>query len=142
MKERVCVISTKNPNQNLINTINNIKLYYDEFDIIIIDSDSTDKTFFNLVPKDCIIEYCQNKNWELGAWVYAFNKYNDYKVYMFIQDTLTPNSRIPELDKVTYNNGTIYSFHYTAKLKDGDYFSNLQNIYRFTDLPFISELRA
>ena len=140
MKDRVCVISTKNPNHNLINTITNIKLYYDEFDIIIIDSDSTDKTFFKLVPKDCIIEYCQNKNWELGAWTYAFNKYNNYKIYMFIQDTLTPNCRIPGLDKIKYNNGTIYTFNYSAKLKDGGYFNNLQNIYRFTDLHFLSEL--
>ena len=51
MKDRVCIISTKNPNQNLINTINNVKLYYDEFDIIIVDSDSTNKHFFKFVPK-------------------------------------------------------------------------------------------
>ena len=83
MKDRVCIISTKNPTQDLIDTIYNIKLYYDEFDIIIIDSNSTRKRLFKLVPSDCIIDYCKNKNWELGAWTYAFNKYNHYKVYMF-----------------------------------------------------------
>jgi hypothetical protein len=141
IKNRLAVISTKNPRKDfLIKTIENIKLFYDEFDIVIIDSDSDDKTCFSLVPDDCIIDYCKNKNWELGAWNYAFNKYNNYLVYMFIQDSLIPNSRISNLDKNIFDNGTIYTCNYKAKLKDGGYLQELQNFYKNTDLNFISTL--
>lgn len=141
MKNRLAVISTKNPKIDiLIKTIENIKFFYNEFDIVIIDSDSDDKTVFSLVPDDCIIEYCKNKNWELGAWRYAFNNYNNYKVYMFIQDSLIPNSRIPNLDTNIYENGTIFTCNYIAKLGDGGYMEELQNVYKNTDLDFISNL--
>ena len=141
MKDRLAVISTKNPTKNvLIKTIENIKNFYPEFDIVIIDSDSDNKTTFLLVPGDCIIEYCKNKNWELGAWYYAFNKYNNYKVYMFIQDSLIPNCRIPTLDTNVYENGTIFTCNYNAFLAQGGYFENLQNVYSNTELDYISKL--
>ena len=141
MKNRLAVISTKNPRKDiLIKNIENIKIFYDDFDIVIIDSDSTDKTCFSLVPNNCKIEYCNNKNWELGAWYYAYNKYNNYKVYMFIQDSLIPNSRIPNLDKNNFENGTIYTCNYTARIKDGGYLEDLQNVYKDTELDFISNI--
>jgi hypothetical protein len=134
----ICIISTKNPNHILINTIQNVKLYYPEFKIVIIDSDSTNLYYFKLVPSDVKIEYCKNKNWELGAWCYAFEKYNNYDVYMFIQDSLTPIQRIPNLN--VYNINEIYSFHYNAKICDGGYFDDLKEIYKDTELSFISNL--
>lgn len=141
MKDRCAFISSKNPTKNiLLQTIENIELYYPEFDIVIIDSDSDDKSCYDLVPSHINIEYCKNRNWELGAWCYGFSKYNNYKVYMFIQDSLIPNSRIPNLDEVNYNNGTIYTCNYSARIFDGGYFNDLQNVYRNTDLNFISEL--
>jgi hypothetical protein len=140
-KDRCCIISTKNPTKEiLLKTIENIKLFYPEFDIIIIDSDSNKKECFDLIPDDCIIEYCKNKNWELGAWNYAYNKYNNYKVYMFIQDSLIPICRIPNLDQIKYDNGTIYTFNYSARISDGGYFDHLINIYKNTELHFISEM--
>jgi hypothetical protein len=140
MKDRLAVISTKNPRKDvLLKTIGNLKTFYDEFDIVIIDSDSDDKSAFYTVPRDCMIEYCKNKNWELGAWVYAFNKYNNYKVYMFIQDSLIPNNRIP-LDKTSFDNGTIYTYTYHAKLKEGGHLEELRNVYKNTSLDFLSKL--
>jgi len=141
MKDRLCVISTKNPKKEvLLRNIANIKLYYDEFDIVIVDSDSDDFSCFEFVPNDCIIEYCKNKNWELGAWNYAFNKYNNYKIYMFIQDGLIPKERIPHLDKINYDNGTIYTCNYRATLSQGGYFEELVNLYKNTELDFISKM--
>jgi len=135
-KERLAVISTKNPNSVLLETIIGLKTYYPEFDIVIIDSDSDDKKWFQMIPSDIIIEYAENKNWELGAWVYAYYKYNNYKVYMFIQDSLTPISRITNLDKNNFNDGTLYSFHYQAKIVDGGYLDELYNVYKDTNLHF------
>lgn len=141
MNNRLAVISTKNPKKEvLIKTIFNIKNFYPEFDIVIIDSDSDDKATFLLAPDECMIEDCKNKNWELGAWYYAFNKYNKYKVYMFIQDSLIPNCRIPNLDTEVYENGTIYTCNYNALLMDGGYIDSLKNVYINTELDFISKL--
>jgi len=92
--KKLCVISTKNPTNLIVETVNNVKKYYSDFDIIIIDSDSDKFDFFNQIPSDVKIEYIKNQNWELGAWNYAFNKYKNYDLYMFIQDSLTPNKKL------------------------------------------------
>ncbi len=94
---------------------------------------------FSHVPSYVKIEYAENKNWELGAWVYAYQKYH-YKVYMFIQDSLTPISRIPSLNMFTFPEETIYSFHYHARLMDGGYLEELRHIYKDTKLHFLYEL--
>lgn len=141
MRERLAVISSKNPKKEiLLSCIQNLKLFYDEFDIVIIDSDSDNLTCYEYVPLDCKVELCKNKNYELGAWTYAFNKYNQYKVYMFIQDSIIPTMRIPSLDKDLYENGTIYTWDYIAKISDGGYLENLKNVYKDTFLNFISLL--
>ena len=140
MKDRLAVIVSKNPTNVLIETVKGIQLYYPEFDIVIIDSDSTDKTWYQYIPEGCKIEFIGNKGWELGAWTYAFNKYNTYKVYMFMQDSLIPQCRIPGLHASIYEKGLLYSFHYTARICDGEYFEELQNIYKDTNLDFIANL--
>jgi hypothetical protein len=138
-KNGLWVICSKNPTNILLQTVTNVKLYYPEFDIIIIDSDSSDLSGYNLISDN--IDFCKNKNWELGAWNYAFKKYNDYKIYMFIQDSLIPTARISNFNMDNYENGTLYSFHYNALLKDGGYYDELVNIYKDTELSFISELQ-
>jgi hypothetical protein len=139
-KDRLAVISTKNPNTVLLETIDGLKKYYSEFDIVVVDSDSDNKQGFDMVPSDVIIEYAQNKNWELGAWVYAYNKYNDYQVYMFIQDSQTPISRVPDLDINDFNHGTLYSFHFHDKTITSGGFLDvniLYNVYKDTNLHFL-----
>ena len=63
--KKLCVISTKNPNNILIDTISKVKEYYPDFDIIIIDSDSDNMETFKKIPNDVNIELIKNKNWEL-----------------------------------------------------------------------------
>lgn len=140
IKQRLAVIIAKNPTEVLLNTVNNIKLFYPEFDIVIIDSDSENCEIYSRLPNDCKVEKIKNKNYELGAWTYAYNKYPNYNVYMFIQDSLMPICRIPTLNEYNYEVGTIYSFHYCVRLCDGGYMQELQNVYRNSNLHFISEL--
>jgi len=140
MTRCLCVISSKNPTYVLIKTVNNIKLFYPEFDIVVVDSDSSDFTYYSILPKDVKVEYCKNKNWELGAWCYAFNKYTDYDIYMFIQDSLIPLCRIPGFDTEHYEKNTFYSLHYEALLWHGGYYDDLIDIYKNSSLHFISEL--
>ena len=78
----------------------------------------------------------------MGAHRYAFDKYNTYKIYMFIQDTTIPTKRITDLD-ILLNNDTdniIYTFEYDAYLGTGGYIENLRNIYRNSKLSFICNL--
>jgi hypothetical protein len=117
-----------------------VKLFYPEFDIVVVDSDSSDFTQYSFLQNDVKVEYCKNKNWELGAWYYAFNKYNDYDIYMFIQDGLLPLSRIPGLDTDNYEKNTLYSFHFTEQLSSFGFYDDYVNIYKDSSVDFISEL--
>ncbi len=140
MTRCLCVIISKNPTQILLDNITNLRIFYPEFDIVVIDSDSSNFTYYELLPSDIKVEYCKNKNWELGAWYYAFKKYTDYDIYMFIQDGLVPLCRIPEFNPDNYEKGTLYSFQYNAMLWHGGYYDELVNVYKDSSLHFISEL--
>jgi hypothetical protein len=59
---------------------------------------------------------------------------------MFIQDSLTPISRISDLDMYKFNNNTMYSFHYSAKIKDGGHLDELYNVYNDTNLHLLSNI--
>jgi len=69
-------ISTKNPNEVILDCISSINLYYNNAVIHIIDSDSSDMQFYQRIKNEfpeIKIHLCKNKNWELGAWKYAVN---------------------------------------------------------------------
>jgi hypothetical protein len=140
------VICSKNPTETLIENIDNLILYYPDFDIVIIDGDSKDKSIYSKINKKCIVEYTTNNNYELGAWKYAFNKYN-YKNYMFIQDTLIPTERIPNLEKNIEKN-IIYTFDFEQKINDITIYHDIEeyeymdilNIYKNTQFDFLSNL--
>jgi hypothetical protein len=138
--KNLCVISTKNPTNILIDTILKVKEYYPDFDIIVIDSDSNNFEVFQKVPSYVKIEYIKNKKWELGAWYYAFYKYNMYDIYMFIQDSITPIKRLDLNYNNIINSDWFYSFHYTASLKSGDFIEELHEIYKNSELQFICDI--
>ena len=140
--KKLCVISTKNPNNILIDTISKVKEYYPDFDIIIIDSDSDNFETFKNIPDYVKIHFIKNKNWELGAWYYAFNNYNTYDIYMFIQDSIIPIKPIKLEYHHIVNSDYFYSFHYNAELKTGGYLDNLRDIYKDTELQFISDMNG
>ena len=81
----LAVICAKNPTDILLTTINNVKTYYPEFDIVIIDSNSTDFTIYNDIS-DVQIYFIKNSNYEIGAWYYALKctEFNKYNIFMFI----------------------------------------------------------
>ena len=45
--------------------------------------------------------------------------------------------KIGVLNEKRCNNGTLYSFHYRAKIKDGDFLDELYDVYKDTNLHFI-----
>jgi Zn-dependent M32 family carboxypeptidase len=144
---KVVIISTKNPTQILLECIRRYKIFYKDFDIIIIDSNSTDVEIFNEIPKDVIIDYAKNNNYVSGAWKYAINKY-DYDLYLFVQDTLIPLARIEGIDIIRDFSNIIYDIPYTAEIgktnNDINYedLERLRNTYRDTKFDFISKIPA
>ena len=55
MKKAV-IISTRNPNELLLEVIKRYKEFYKDFDIIIIDSNSFNTDIFKYIPNDVIID--------------------------------------------------------------------------------------
>ena len=89
------VISSRYPNYQLENTIENIYKYQDFkkyiIDICIVDSDSsTFYTYIKLKNKypNILIELSQNCNYEYGAYKKGYELYPDYDVYFCVQDTV------------------------------------------------------
>lgn len=90
-----------------VRQINNI---YDNVDIIIVDSSSLDKKYFELRKKfsNIFIEDIFNKNYEYGAIVNGFLRHQKYQNYVFIQDSILIKSKITEIDYL--KNDEVYIF--------------------------------
>jgi len=109
------VISSKSPNPYLYECID--KLYKIQIKnkirekICIIDSDSDDLTNYikikNAFPF-VEIYFIKNKNYEYGAWKYAYSIYPNYDIYIFLQDSIIINKKIPFNIIDDYN---AYIFH-------------------------------
>lgn len=139
---KLAVICSKNPTQVLKQNIHNIKLNYPEFHILVIDSSSDNTELYKQISTqhpNVIIDYAQNMNYELGAWYYAFYKYDKYDIYMFLQDGVIPVKKIENLETHVLNN-TVYSCHYGCALHDGGHLDRLRSVYANSKLDFIAEL--
>jgi hypothetical protein len=140
MKKGLVTICTKDPTEILLENIESIKFFYPEFDILVVDSNSTKNLYiFEKLPKD-IIFMTGHENYELGAWTMALRNYGDnYKQYMFLQDVVIPISRIKGFD--SNQQDIFYSFHFRQKLNDmgSGCFERLKNVYQETELHFMTE---
>ncbi len=87
-------------NQAIFNSTNSILKLYNNPKIVIVDSDSPDKSYFDKMRSTNIeILDVKNKNFDTGAYWIAFNKYNDFESYYFLQDStrirkIYPHSKI------------------------------------------------
>jgi glycosyltransferase involved in cell wall biosynthesis len=134
--KKIAIISTKNPTDTILLTIENLKKFYSDFEIVVIDSDSDNLQTLSKIPKDVTVHFIKNKNYELGAWYYAYETYPNYNFYLCIQDTLIPTKRIPSFDEK--NLGVCYCIAWTKKIKldsvNHGWFKRLHEIYENTNL--------
>ena len=112
---------------------------YPGFHIVIVDSSSTNRFYYDRIHEDekTHKDFINNKQWELGAWYYALKKYNTYKNYMFIQDSLVPKKKI---DMSMIDLGYVYSYHYNAKWGDGGYLNRIRQVYSKNNESFLSKI--
>jgi hypothetical protein len=91
--KKIAIISSYNPSQILLDTIDSIKKIYSDFDIVIIDSDSAELNTYDKLPKEIKVHLIKNKNYEWGAWKKGYELYPNYDIYMCIQDSFPPLRR-------------------------------------------------
>jgi hypothetical protein len=75
--------------------VSSIKKYHPEDMIVVVDSDSEDKSYFKRLPDTVVVEDIANKNYEAGAFWYVTEKYiSDY--YILLQDSMILKKNIDE----------------------------------------------
>ena len=102
MQKILVIISSKNPKKYLIDNITglyNIQFSNnnDNVKICIIDSDSDKFESYEIIKnKFPLVElhFIQNKNYEYGAYKYAYSQYPDYDIYFCIQDSLIIQKKV------------------------------------------------
>lgn len=95
-------------NDAIFNSTNSILKYYDNPSIVVVDSDSPDKTYFKkLKSKSIEIIDAKNKNYETGAYWIAYENYNNFKNYYFIHDSVKFKKNL-----INYEKYDLTSFRY------------------------------
>ena len=69
--------------------VKDIRKYHKTEKIVVVDSDSGDKSYFDDIKKyDVIIEDVYNKNYMVGAYWYVYKKYPNEEFYYFLHDSM------------------------------------------------------
>ena len=81
----------------IISLVENIRKFHLDEEIVVVDSNSDDKSYFKEIEKyNVIIEDIGNKNYHAGAYWYCFEKYNrDF--YYFMHDSMIVNQNLDYL---------------------------------------------
>lgn len=79
-------------NKMIYSCVNSIRYFHPDSEIMIVDSNSPDRSYFELskMEKISIID-CKNKNYDTGAYWIAFNN-SSYDYYYFLQDSIVLKS--------------------------------------------------
>lgn len=100
----------------IINCVSKLKKSNPSFDIIIVDSDSQDKSYFEIVRSlGARILDVKNKHYDIGALETGINKYPDYDYYILIHDSLLISKSIFKYAQ-TYPVFVFRNFLCTAKI--------------------------
>lgn len=87
-------------NNSIFNCVDSIKKFYHNPNIVVIDSDSPDKKYFEVLKKKKItVVNAKNKNYDTGAYWYAFKKYKNVKFFYFLQDSIVLKKNLSEYEK-------------------------------------------
>ena len=135
----LAVICAKNPTKTLLDTVDGLIKFYPGFDIVVIDSASEHVDVYKSLPQRCRVVFSRNRDWEIGAWVYAIKHLPNYAFYLMIQDTILPVARPDWLD-APLNASVLYSFHYSARLDAGGYIEELRHIFVGSEFDFIAQM--
>ncbi len=87
-------------NDSIFKCVNSILKYYKLPKIVVVDSNSPNKTYFNKLKKKKVIVYdANNKNYDSGAYWYAFKKLKKVKFFYFLQDSVIFKKNLSKHEK-------------------------------------------
>jgi len=73
----------------IIDLVQDIRQFHQQDKIVIVDSESEDKSYFEYLEKyNVIIEDINNKNWMIGAYWHTYKKYPFEDFYFFMHDSM------------------------------------------------------
>jgi len=85
---------------HIIELVSSIRKYHLSDKIVVVDSNSEDKSYFDDLKKfDVLIEDVDNKNWMIGAYWHAYKKYPNEEFYFFMHDSMLVKADLTFLTK-------------------------------------------
>lgn len=76
-------------NSSIFKCIDSILKFYNNPKIVVVDSDSPDKSYFKkLIKKKVTVLDVRNKNYDTGAYWIGFKHFPDYKFYYLLHDSI------------------------------------------------------
>ena len=73
----------------IIQLVESIRKFHPTEKIVVVDSDSDNKSYFFEIEKyDAIIEDIKNHNWMVGAYWHSYKKYPNEDFYFFLHDSI------------------------------------------------------
>lgn len=88
----------------IFKAVETIRQYHPDSKIIVVDSGSADKSYFNTLEKyEVIIEDINNNNYDTGAYWHVYQKYHDIDYFYFLHDSIEINDNLYDLmdNKIT-----------------------------------------
>ena len=87
-------------NNSIFECVKSIQKYYKSAKIAVVDSNSPDKTYFQRLKKNRIsIFNAKNKNYDTGAYWYAYNKFKKVNFFYFLQDSVIFKKNLSNYEK-------------------------------------------
>lgn len=79
----------------IINLIKDIRQHHPNDKIVVVDSNSNDKSYFEVLKEyGVIIEDVNNENWMVGAYWHGYKKYPNEEFYFFMHDSMKVKSNL------------------------------------------------
>lgn len=123
-------------NNAIFESTNSILKYYKNPSIVVIDSDSPDKTYFKkLKSKSIEVINAKNRNYEAGAYWIGYNEYNNFNNYYFIHDSVKFKKELLYFEKFNFSSFRYFYTHssirkgYTLE-KRKDFKAKLKNFFK------------
>ncbi len=87
-------------NNSIFECVSSIQKYYKSPRIVVIDSNSPDKSYFKKLKEKKITVYnAKNRNYDTGAYWYAYNRFKKVNFFYFLQDSVIFKKNLSKYEK-------------------------------------------
>ncbi len=87
-------------NGSIFECVKSIQKYYKSAKIVVVDSNSPDKTYFQRLKEKKVTVYnAKNKNYDTGAYWFAYNKFKKASFFYFLQDSVIFKKNLSNYEK-------------------------------------------